>query len=242
VARVLGYRLYDRRPSPSGPVRGLQCLLWIKLGQHPVDDVRAVELVAEARRGIDLGFMIEAPVDLPLDQVFAAGGGDVVAERGPGDPAFAIAVREEGEQLGAVRHPVPADCAVAVGSDGEAAVTSDADPPGSTGCGNFPQQLSCGVESTEMPFRTKHETTAVWANCETAGCFILLEFQGLARQRRMIRVLPALDIETGDLSRGKPAIGRRVPVDPALMEVELCRRLTFYIEIEPHSCPVRAHQ
>src|SRR5207237_6326267 len=73
------------------------------LGEQDLgDDVGPVEAVAEARRREEVGLARLAAVDLPADQLLAAGRGVVVARGRPEDPALLVAVREEGEQLLAV--------------------------------------------------------------------------------------------------------------------------------------------
>ncbi len=79
-------------------------------------------LLAEAPGGMEDGLAIIASIHVPADQGLAAGGGVPVAARGPHHPAAAVLVREEGEELLAVGGAVPADRAVAVGGEGEAAV------------------------------------------------------------------------------------------------------------------------
>ena len=110
-------RLFDRR-------------VLVERVEHELDDVGAIEAVAEARGGEEVGRLVPAAIDVPADQILAAGRGHVIAGRRPGDPGFGLAIDEQREQLLAVGPAMPADRAVAIGRDDEAAVGGDIDAPG----------------------------------------------------------------------------------------------------------------
>ena len=91
-----------RRRRRRGPRRraGLRDRrVHVQLLEHAVDHVGAVEAVAEARGGVELGRLVPAPVHLPADQVLRPGRGVVVALRRPQHPALPVRVRVEGQQL-----------------------------------------------------------------------------------------------------------------------------------------------
>ena len=85
--------------------------------QHQLDDVGPVETVGETRGGKEVGLLRPAAVDVPADQILAAGRRHVIAGRRPGDPFARGNVDEQREQLRAVRPAQPADRAVAIGDD-----------------------------------------------------------------------------------------------------------------------------
>ena len=72
--------------------------------QHEPHDVGPVVLGAELRRGEEIGLLIPAAIDVPADQILAAGRGHVIAGRRPGDPFAALRLDEQREQL--LRRPL----------------------------------------------------------------------------------------------------------------------------------------
>ena len=67
--------------------------------------------------GSAIGRLIEAVIDVLADQLISPDRGIEIALRGPHDPALAIRMDEQSQQLQAIRRPPPADCSVAVGRD-----------------------------------------------------------------------------------------------------------------------------
>ena len=67
--------------------------------QDKLDDVGPVIFGAELRGGEEVGLLRPAAVDVPTDQILAAGRGHVIAGRRPGDPFAALRLDEEGEQF-----------------------------------------------------------------------------------------------------------------------------------------------
>src|SRR5262249_26691163 len=93
--------------------------------QDAGDHVWAVVGSAELPHREEVGRLGAAPVDVPANEFLSPRGGIVVARGGPQHPAFAVVVREEGEQLLAVAQTVPADGAVAKGGHGDLTVSRD---------------------------------------------------------------------------------------------------------------------
>ena len=91
--------------------------------EHPLDNVGSGIFVAEFRSREEVGGFVPAAIDMPADQILAARRGHVVARRRPGDPGLGLAVDEEREQLGAIGPAQPADRAVAICGDNDAAVS-----------------------------------------------------------------------------------------------------------------------
>ena len=98
-----GRQMRDERPRLHRALRGDVCLpdrdILVARVEHGTDDVGSVEALAEARGGEEVGRLVPTAVDVPADQIFAAGRGHVVAGWRPGDPAPVLGMDEEGEQL-----------------------------------------------------------------------------------------------------------------------------------------------
>ena len=147
---------------------------------------------------------------MPTDEVLSAGGSVVVARGGPQDPAFAVVVREEGEELLAITQAVPADGAVAEGSHGDLAVTSDVDALGFPGGVALPLLDAATIEQAQIPPSPKQAALAVRGEGQTTGDFVGLELQGSAVEAWSRGVAPIADLEAGGRShRGRQGTVRR---------------------------------
>src|SRR5262249_3567823 len=61
-----------------------------------LDDVGAIQRLAELSSGVEGGHLVQAVIDLPAHQLFATGGGCVVALWSPDDPV--VPGEEQGQQ------------------------------------------------------------------------------------------------------------------------------------------------
>src|ERR1700733_10635825 len=89
--------------------RTLGCLVRLTNGpglvaslQDEAHDVGTVVVGAELRSRKEVGLLLPAAIDVPADQILAAGGGHVIAGRRPDDPFAALRLNEQSKQLLAV--------------------------------------------------------------------------------------------------------------------------------------------
>ncbi|MFM9103123.1 MAG: hypothetical protein ACKOPS_18040, partial [Cyanobium sp.] len=152
------------------------------------------------------------------DRILATGGGVVEALGGPEDPALEIGVDEQGQGLAAGLRfalgagAIPADRAITEGGHHKAAIGAEVHQPGDAGCGGAPTLAAIGLEDPHRPLTAKREGTAVGADRQAAGDFVLLQRQGLAGQGGVGGVVPALDRQTG--GAGRQAAGAGSPQQP----------------------------
>ena len=154
--------------------------VFIERVEREVDDVGAIEAVAEARGGEEVGGLFPAAVDVPADQILAAGRGHVIARGCPGHPRLGVAVDEQREQLPAVRPAKPADRTVAIGRDNNSAVSREIHAPGNAGGRPLPNLPALSVEGAQMPLGTKDKAGRVGANGDRKRPFVLFERDRLA--------------------------------------------------------------
>ena len=168
-------RIIGGRCSISGRVSSLRFavsiglldrFVLVELGEHKLDDVGPVEAFAETRGGEEVGRLVPAAVELPADQILAAGRGHVVAGRRPGDPGLGLAVDEQRQQLLAVRPAMPADRAVVIGRDDDAAVRREIDAIGDARDGLLPELPAVGIEGAQAIVSAEDETCSVRADGE----------------------------------------------------------------------------
>jgi hypothetical protein len=62
--------------------------------EHELDDVGAVVLRAELRRGKEVGLLIPTAIDVPADQILTPRGRHIIAARCPGDPFAGLRLDE----------------------------------------------------------------------------------------------------------------------------------------------------
>ena len=82
-----------------------------------------------------------AAIDVPADQILAAGRGHVIAVGSPGDPFAGLRLDEQGEQFLAVAPAQPADRAVVIGDHENFAVGREIDAPCDAGARTAPELL-----------------------------------------------------------------------------------------------------
>src|SRR4051794_24212388 len=130
---------------------------------------------------------------------------------------------------------IPADRAVTEGRDQEACVGSDIDGPNDGGHSNPPNRLPAAIQPSEAPFGAEDKAAAIGSDGKPPGHFILIQFEALAREGRLILVSPVLNGQAVNPGRGQPVISRRINVETALPQIEPCRRFSEYLEPKQHN-------
>ena len=103
--------------------------------QDKTHNVGPIEPGAELRGGEKVGLLIPSAIDVPADQILAAGGSHVIAGLGPGDPFAGLRLDEKNEKQLAVFPAPPLDRAVALSRRDDFAIGREIDPPRDTRSG-----------------------------------------------------------------------------------------------------------
>ena len=144
------------------------------------NNIGAVVSVAEAGHGEKVGGLVSSMIDVPADEVFRAGGTVIVARWRPQHPAFLVGMGKEIQQFLSVRHPVPADRAVAERGHCQFAIPADVDGICHLGSRYLPFLRSVFVEQAQMPCRPQQKADMVRGNRQTEGGFVGFQFSAAA--------------------------------------------------------------
>ena len=155
----------------GGLVRPANRLGFVTRLEHEPHDVGTVVFGAELRGGEEIGLLRPAAVDVPADQVLAAGRGHVIARWRPGDPFAALRLDEQGEQLRAVAPAQPADRAVAVCDREDCAVGGKIDATCDAWTSPAPALLALCVIGADRKLGSEGEAGGVGPDREGAGTF-----------------------------------------------------------------------
>src|SRR5262249_40369092 len=119
-----------------------------------------------------IGCGIEAMVHLPPQHAEGSGRSAVEALGRPGDPVLLVREHKQSQEFAAIVHAVPTDCAVAIGRDYQSAVTGDVDRPDYARRSTLPEALILPVNRSQIPVRSKHESTSVRMDCQASRVLV----------------------------------------------------------------------
>ena len=183
-------------------VATLDRLAFVEGGEDLLDDVGPIVDVAEARDRKEIRRFVPAAVDVPADQAVAADRGHVIGGRRPSDPALAVGVREEGEQLLAFIlgiHGVPTDGSVAERGHREAVVGRHRDAAHIAVDVFRPDDVAFGVIANELPGRAEQETLAAGHEGHGDRRVVQVHLQRHAVQGRLVAPDPVAHVEVRHL-------------------------------------------
>ena len=199
------------RLAPLG-LRQADGLDFVADPQRLAQDVRPVEAITEAADGKEVGSLVVSPVQVPADQILAAGRGVVITRRCPQNPALAVGVREQGHFFAPVLHAEPADGAIAERGDCPTTVVAHIDRPYGARCPLLPEGGPVPVEGAQEPFASQHESAPIGAHGDAVRDIAGAQGQGECTKFRIRRISPVAQGEMGLLgqSRRREFRGRRM--------------------------------
>jgi len=186
-------RQWQRRSRRSGRGGRLQRLVDVESAQYCADGRGPIEALAKAARREEIGRVIETPVDMPADQILAAGRGVVIPSRRPQYPTLTIPVHEQRQQLLAIFIPIPADRPVPQGRHSKPAVPAYVYRPRDIRNRHRPNYLPIAVEAAQPPICSHQERTPVQRDRHATRGLVRRQLESLAGELRRMSALPIRD-------------------------------------------------